>query len=439
VGVVPNYSPFLMGTNTGTERATDSGAAAAAPSSRVFWTYWGAGTVSSVGSAVTSVALPLTAVVVLHASALEVGLLAAASYAAWLVIGLPAGVVVGRLPLRGTQLAMDLVRAVAVATVPVAWGLDALTLGHLVAVALAVSFASVLFEVGNMSFLPALVPKAELTSRNSLMSGTHATVQLGGPALGGVLVQALGAVPTLLVDAGSYLVSAVLIRRLPDRRVPVPPEPGSMRSMIRDGWHFVVRHPVMGPCMWEATAVNFVCGALIALSPVYLVRELGAPAGLVGLLIASEGIGSLLGAALAPRLTRQVGSGRVTLLSGLAGAGAALLLPVGTGAAGMVAFACGNAGFAAGVVVGSITTRTLRQRVTPPELLTRVMATVRFVSWGAIPFGALAAGVLASATGVRTALWCTAVATFVPVLILWTSPVRGLRDLEGESSGQRSR
>jgi MFS family permease len=396
----------------------------------VFWTYWAAGTISSIGSAVTSVALPLTAVVVLHASAIEVGLLTAASYVAWLVIGLPAGVLVGRLPLRGTQLAMDLVRAAAVASLPVAWWLDALTFAHLVAVALVVSFATVLFDVGNMTFLPWLVSKEELTARNSLMSGTHATVQLGGPAVGGVLVQLLGAVSTMLVDAASYLVSAVLTRRLPERRVPAPTTPAPMREMIRAGWHFVVRHPVMGPCMWEATAVNFACGALMALSPVYLVRVLGAPPGLVGVLIATEGIGALVGAALAPRLTRRWGSARATLLTGLAGSCSALLLPVGHGAAGMVAFACGNAGFAAGVVVGSITTRTLRQAVTPPELLSRVMATVRFVSWGAIPFGALAAGAAASAFGVRAALWCTSVATFVPLLILWTSPVRRLRDLE---------
>jgi MFS family permease len=405
-----------------------------ANTANVFWTYWAAGTVSSIGSAVTSVALPLTAVVVLYASAIEVGLLTAASYVAWLVIGLPAGVLVGRLPLRGTQLAMDLVRAAAVASLPVAWWLDALTLAHLVAVALVVSFASVLFDVGNMTFLPSLVSKEELTARNSLMSGTHATVQLGGPAVGGVLVQLLGALPTLLVDAGSYLVSAVLTRRLPERRVPAPAIPAPMREMIRAGWHFVVRHPVMGPCMWEATAVNFACGALMALSPVYLVRALGAPPGLVGVLIATEGIGSLVGAALAPRLTRRWGSARATLVTGLAGACSALLLPVGHGAAGMVAFACGNAGFAAGVVVGSITTRTMRQAVTPPELLSRVMATVRFVSWGAIPFGALAAGAAASAFGVRAALWCTSLATFVPLVILWTSPVRRLRDLEAAPS-----
>lgn len=396
----------------------------------MFWTYWGAGTVSSVGSAVTTVALPLTAVVVLHATPFEVGLLTAASYAAWLLIGLPAGVVVARLPLRRTQVAMDLARGVALASLPVAWWLGALTLPHLVAVALVVGLAAVVFDVGSMTFLPALVPADRLAARNSLMSATHATVELGGPSLGGALVQLLGAVPTLLVDTASYLVSAVLVSRLPERTVPAPATRASAREMIGDGWRFVVRHPVMGPCLWEATAVNFACGALMALAPVYLVRDLGAAPGLVGVLIATEGIGSLLGAALATRLSRLLGTARVIVVSGLAGALAALLLPAAHGVPGMVTFAVGNAGYAAGVVIGSVNTRTHRQTASPPELLSRVMATTRFVSWGAIPVGALVAGLVASGLGVRTALWCMAISAFVPTLVLARSAIWRLRDLE---------
>ena len=409
---------------------TDSVAAPRRTSSRVFWTYWSAGTISSVGSAVTSVALPLVAITVLHATAFEVGVLAAASYVAWLVIGLPAGVIVGRLPLRGTQVAMDLVRALALGSIPVAWGLGALTLAHLVVAALAISFANVLFDVGNMTLLPAVVPKEELNSRNSMMSATHATTQLGGPSLGGLLVQLLGAVPAVLVDAASYLVSAVLIGRLPRREVPQPAGRAPMRAMIREGWQFVARHPVMGPCTWAATAVNFASGALLALAPLYLVRELHTPAGLVGVLIASEGVGSLLGATLAPRLTRALGSARAILLASVVGAGFALLIPAGYGALGMLLFAVGGAGLAAGVVVFSINTRTYRQTESPPELLARVMSSVRFVSWGAIPVGSLAAGATASWLGVRPALWLTAAATFVPVALLALSPVRRLRNLD---------
>ena len=408
------------------ERIAERATGGAAP----FWTYWSAGTISNVGTQVTAVALPLTAVSVLHASALEVSLLTAASWVAWLVIGLPAGVIVGRLPLRETQVAMDLIRAAALALVPITWWFGRLSLAQLVATALVVSFASVLFDVGNMTLLPAVVPKEQLASRNSLVSGTHATTQLGGPSLGGVLVQLLGAVPTLLVDAISYLASGVLMSRLPARRVPQPADRTPMAEMIREGWHFVVRHPVMRPCLEVATVVNFVCGALMALTPVYLVRDLHASAAMVGLLMATEGIGSLVGAGLCTRANRRFGSAPTVVAASVTSAVFAALLPVAGGPIGMALFGVGNAGFAAGVVVFSINTRTHRQTASPPDLLSRVMATVRFVSWGAIPVGALAAGLAAAAFGVHVALWVTAALTVVPVATTVLSPIPGLHDLD---------
>ena len=409
---------------------THSGSKSERSTSTVFWTYWSASTVSSVGSAVSTVALPLVAVSVLQASALEVGLLTAASYVGWLVLGLPAGVIVGRLPLRGTQVAMDLARALALAGIPLAWWLGVLTLAQLILAALVVGFANVLFDVGSMTLLPALVPKDQLIARNSLTSATHATTQLAGPSLGGLLVQMLGPVPAVFVDTASYLASAVLIGRLPQRDVPQPATRTPVGAMIREGWHYVTRHPVMSPCMWAATAVNCACGALLALTPLYLVRVLHAPAWLVGVLMATDGLGALVGAALTPRLSRRAGSARAILLAGLVGAGFALLMPVGSGTTGMLLFGVGNAGFAAGVVVLSINTRTYRQTHSPPVLLSRVMATVRFVSWGAVPIGSLVAGGLATWLGTRPALWLTCAAPAIPLVILWLSPVRTRRQLD---------
>jgi MFS family permease len=395
----------------------------------VFWRWWAAGTTSAAGSAVGAVALPLTALTVLDATAFEMGLIAAASYVAWLVIGLPAGVVVQRLPLRGTQVGADLARAVAVASVPLAWWFDRLTVAHLVVTALVVSFATVLFDVANSTFLPSIVDREQLQSRNSLTSATHATTQLGGPPLGGLAVQALGAVPTLLVDAAGYLVSAALLRSLPARRVDAPDRWPPVGEMIRDGWRFVAYHPVMGPGMWAATAVNFVCGAQLALYPLHLVRELHAPAGLVGLLLAVEGVGSLVGAALTSRITARLGTARALIVAGFAAVGGAFVVPWGAGWPAYVAFAVGNVVFAAGVVVLSVTTRTYRQIASPPELLSRVMATVRFVSWGAIPVGGLLAGALAGVAGTRATLLVFACAAVCAPLALLLSPVRRLRDL----------
>jgi MFS family permease len=159
------------------------------------------------------------------------------------------------------------------------------------------------------------------------------------------------------------------------------------------------------------------------------VRDLHASPALVGLLIAADGLGSFVGAALAPWLTARLGSARAMLVAAFGGAAAVLLMPVGHGAWGMVAFAVANVGFGIGVVIFSINARTHRQVTSPPELLSRVIATVRFVSWGAIPFGALLGGVVATVAGPRGGLWTACLLTLLGPAILWFSPVRRLRDL----------
>ncbi|MFI6011971.1 MFS transporter [Streptomyces sp. NPDC051243] len=399
----------------------------------VFWRFWTASTASQVGSAVTSVALPLVAVKTLDASNFQVSLITAASYAAWLLIGLPAGVIVQRLPLRGSQVAMDLIRAAAMLSIPLAAVLGVLTLAQVVLVALVVGLANVVFDVGNSSFLPSIVSKEELTSRNSLTSASSAATDLGGPSLGGFLVQFLGAAASLIVDAISYLVSAVLLWTLP-RPTPAPPtrHGTSFVALIRDGVRYVVRHRVMAPCVAVATLINFVAGAQMALTPVFLLRTLDAPPVVFGALMASGGVGSLVGAALTPRISKRVGSARAIVLATLVSAGSTALIPLAGHGWLTVLFALGNAGFTAGVVVFSILTRTHRQTVSPPDLLPRVMATVRFISWGVIPFGALAAGLAATAVGPRGAFWLTCLVIALAPMILLLSRVRRIRDLMTE-------
>ncbi len=395
-----------------------------------FWTYWTASAITGIGSSVTGVALPLTAISVLHATAFEVSAVAAAGYVAWLLVGLPAGVISQRLPLRGVQVGMDLLRFAAIASIPVAWYADRLTVVQLGVVALAVSLANVLFDVSNSTYLPSIVPKEQLAARNSLTSATHATTELAGPSFGGLLVQVVGAVPALFVDAISYLASATLLRSLPPRQVDRPDAWPRLGAMIRQGWIFVVQHPIMRPSMLCATAVNFVCGGLLALVPLYLVRGLHVSPLLVGLLLATEGAGSLAGASLTPTIVRRWQSGAAVRGASFAAAATVLLLPLATGALGVALFAIGNAGFAASVVVFSICTRTHRQIASPPELLSRVMATVRFVSWGAIPIGSLTAGAIAAGVGVRAALTSLCLLTTVTPAIVFLSRLRNVRALE---------
>ncbi len=402
--------------------------------SQVFWRYWTGTTVSGVGDAISAVALPLTAVFVLHASALQVGFVTAAGYAAWAVFGLPAGVLVARLPLRGTQIAMDLIRAAALASIPLGAWAGVLSVGQLVAVAFTVNVADVVFDVGNSTFMPQIVAREELTKRNSLTSASASATNMAGPSLAGVLVQVFGAPTTVLFDVASYLASAFLLRSLPrPARLPAAPT-SSISAQIREGWQYVTRHPVIRPCVADAAATNFVCGAMLALTPVFLARTLHTPASLIGVLIATEGAGSLAGAALTPRISARTGSARALLYASAAMPLTLCMLPASFHGPGLLLFAFGNAGFAATVVVLSIITRTHRHRVVPTELLPRVMATVRFISWGVIPLGALAAGAAATAFGPRAALWATCAAATLPAIALWASRIRTLRELTDEAT-----
>jgi MFS family permease len=399
-------------------------------STAVFWRYWAASTISAVGDAISRVALPLTAVLALHATSLQVSLLAAAQYAAWIVLGLPAGVIVGRFPLRRTQIAMDTIRCAAVGSVPLSAALGELAVVQLVVVALVLGVSTVIFDVANATLLPSLVRRERLTARNSLMSASAAITDLAGPFLGGLLVQIVGAARSLLADAASYLCSAVLLAALPRRGGAAAEQAEvSIRESMAAGVRFVFEHPLMRPCVVLATVINFSCGAVMALTPVFLVRTLHCRPALVGLLVAAEGLGGLIGAALTPRLQSRFGSARAVLAAALALPLALTLMPLASPGPGLLLFAFGNAGFALCTVITSILARTHRHAVTPAELLPRVMATVRFISWGIVPVGALSAGIAATILGARTALALIAVTAVAAPIATWSSDLRKHREL----------
>jgi MFS family permease len=394
----------------------------------VFWRYWTATTTSEVGSAVTAVALPLAALGLLDSSALELGLLVAAGDLGWLLLTLPAGALATHLPLRGLQAGVDFVRAIALLAPALLWALDMLTMPVLFGVALVVGFANVFAFVANTTYIPQVVPKEHLNSRNSLMSGTYAVIQLGGAPVAGVAVQVLGAPVALLVDAVSYLVSGTLMWTLPRAERPRAVR-ASMVQQIREGWRYVVGHPLIRPMMIDATATNFAAGMLLTLTPLYVVRELGASPTAYGVVLASEGLGALVGASVGPWLGRRLGTGRLLLASAVLSVPSVLLMPLGNGAVGMVAFSLGNALFAFFTVMLSVITRTYRQQESPPEMLARVMATVRFVSWSVIPVGGFLAGLVADGTSARSTLWLIALTVAISPVVLLNSPLRHQREV----------
>lgn len=371
----------------------------------------------------TSVALPLTAVLVVHASAFSVAAISAAGSLPWLLLGFPAGVYVTRLPLRGMQIAMDLVRAAAIGSVPVVAWLGGLTVAQLVGVALAVGSANVMFAVANSTLLPAIVPSEELTKRNSLTAASSGIAQLSGPGLGGVLVGLMGAASCMVLDAVSYLVSAVMLGALPrpDSRPARREDAPRFRTHLADGFRYIAARPVLRTAVVVGTISNLIGAALIALAPLYLVRTLHEPPFVIGLVYATEGAGGLVGAALAPRLTDVWGSARIVLRCALLLPFALVLLPLAFRGVGAVLFGLGIFGFALILTFLVIALITHRQRTVPADMLPRVLAITQVASRGSTPLGALVAGGLATVLGLRAALFIIAAFGVGVPLSAWAS------------------
>jgi MFS family permease len=400
--------------------------------SRGFALLWVSSTVSALGTAVTSVALPLVAVITLHVNTFQVGLLTAAGTVAWILFGLVSGVWADRLPSRPLLVTCDIVRAVVLLSVPIAAAAHLLTLSQLIAVAFIVGVGTVFFDVTVQSYIPQVVHGEELLAANSRLQGGAETARVGGPALGGVLVQLFGAPATLLTNVASFVVSAVCLLgtgRAADTEEPAPPQGGQL-AQIKEGLVFVWSSPVLRPLALTAASFNFCESGIMAIQVVFLVRGLHVRPSLVGALVAGDGLGSVIGALTAGRVAGWLGSGGAVTVSVIAGPLLSFLIPLTVQGPGLLLFAVGTAGLAVFTVIFSIMARVYRQTVVPRGLLGRVTAVNRFISWGVLPIGALAAGALGSAIGNRGALWVISVVLMIATpLPVYFSPVWRSRDI----------
>jgi MFS family permease len=387
--------------------------------------------ISRAGTQVSVIALPLVAVVALNASTFEAGLLAAAETAAFLLIGLPAGVWVDRLGSRPVMLGADLVRGVVILAIPVAAALDLLTLPHLYTIAFIVGVATVLFDVGHMSYVPFLVGRDRLMKANSRLEAVDYTAFTVGPGLGGALVQVLTAPVALVADAVSYGIAWLFVNRIRGRE-PVRDDEDApttssgdrrerMWPQIRSGIDIVVRSPALRAVMAAGAMLMLFDTAWMAIQPVFLVREIGLPPVVYGVLIALGSAGGLAGALCADPVVRWFGMARVLRLSFAITTPFMLLMPFAEKDWRVLLYALGAFTSSFGAAVFNVAQVTLRQVVSPPDLIGRVNATMRFAMWGAMPVGGLVGGALGQALGVRPALWVFAVGTLAAALPLLTA------------------
>jgi MFS family permease len=406
---------------------------------RDFLLLWGGQTVSDVGTAISVVVLPLIAVVSLHADGVEVGALSAAEWLPWLLIGLPAGVWVDRSRRRILMLSCDVVRAVLLASVPVAAALEALRLGQLFVVAFGVGLATVVFQVSYQAYPPVIVPTEDLPEANAKLLGSGSVAQFVGPGIGGLLVQAVRAPYALVADAVSYLVSmlSLLLIRTPEAK-PVPAEHESVRASIAIGARFVRRDPLLRTMTIAPAVANIFFSGYEAIVVLFLVRSVHLAPSSVGLLLGLVSLGSVVGALVARPISRRIGTARAMWLSSAVTTPLGLLVAFTSRGAGLAFFIVGNVAVFLGILIYNVTITAFRQAYCPPEMLGRVVASMRFVLFGTIPVGALAAGILASVIGPRDAVLVMMAGGLLSSVLLYASPLRTMRDLPDRPAGLAS-
>ena len=358
--------------------------------------------VSEAGSQVSVLALPTVAILILHATPFQVGVLTALEFLAFPALGLIAGVYADRFRRIRIMALCDFLRTLIYGSVPLAWALGALRIEQLYVVALLAGICTVFFDVSYQSYLPALVDRRDLVEGNSKLEVTRSIAQLAGPALAGFLIQLIGAALSVLVDAASYVVSvaSLLAIRKPE---PDPRADGARRGFWHELWEGV--QVVFGnSTLWKiagsTSTSNLGSNMLFSVYLIFAYRYLHLSPATVGVIFAVGAVGGLLGALTASPLASRLGLGTTLLLSIVMGGLFSLTVPLAL------------FGFAVPILVGSsfvvqysnpvynINQVSLRQAMTPDRVQGRMNATVRTIIWGTIPIGAFFGGILGSTVGV---------------------------------------
>ncbi|WP_327710743.1 MFS transporter [Streptomyces sp. NBC_00464] len=401
-----------------------------------FSRFWAGHSVSQFGDRITELALPLIAVGTLNASANQVAWLTALIWTPNLLAILLGAWVDQQVRKRRLMILADLVRAAVLLSLPAAYALGAVTLTHLYAVAILTGAAGVLFNTAYPPFFVRLVPRASFVDANSKLSASRSVSQVAGPAVGGALIQALTAPVAIVVDALTFLVSAVLIGRV---RIEEPaaatadPAAPSLARRAREGLAFVVRHPVLRATLGCAATVNFftfVAGS--GLLVLFASRSLGLSAGVIGAALGAGATGALLGAVCAPAISRQLGVGRSIVVGAVLFPAPIALAAAADGPLWLRAGALAAAEFLSGfgVMLFDVNLNSLQASVIPDGMRSRVAGAYSTINYGVRPVGAVVGGALATSLGLRPTLLVAAVGGALSVLWLLPSPIPRIRSLD---------
>ena len=424
-----------------TEEETPAGTAPPEPPPLLrqpeFLKLWAAQSISQLGDQVTLLALPLVAVLTLDATAAQMGFLVAAELMPHLLFSLLAGVWIERVQSRRRlMIVADLGRAVLLASIPLAAAFDALTFAHLYGVAFAVGIFAVMFDISWSTIFVSIVPRRDVVDANSKLSLSRSVSFVTGPAVAGFLVQVFTAPVTLLIDACSYLGSALFLRRIRSQEPPLEEDGQGVIRSLRQGFSFVLRDEFIRPqlaCVATINLFNFVFFAIFIL---YATKELEVEPGLLGLILGVAAVGGIVGALVAGRVERLIGIGPAFTVGAVLFPLPLILVPLASGSELRIAVMLGAAEFfsSVGVMILDVNAGSLMLLRTPDRLRARMSGSFRFVNYGIRPIGALLGGALGTAIGLHTTLWIGVVGALAGVLWLVFSPIPRMREAPAQAA-----
>jgi MFS family permease len=404
---------------------------------RSFLAVWSAATISIFGSLITRTALPFAAILVLDAGPMEISWIRSAELIAGLVFGLVAGAWVDRLRRRPILIWADLGRALILVSIPIAFLLDALSLVQLVLVAFATAVLSTFFDVADHAYLPTVVSRKRLIDANSALTATGSVAEFSAFGIGGFLIQALTAPIAILIDAVSFVVSAILLATI--RKPEPPPTPHADREPvlreIREGIRILARSPLLRALALSHGGTHILWGIFGTSYLIFANEELGLDPATIGVIAAIGGIGSLAGSALAPIMVRRFGVGQSILLGIVGFIAGNALIPLAPAAGAVVGIPLGALFLIGQQLLGDslatvfeVTETSLMQASVSDRVLGRVNASFTTFTTLLTLLGAIAGGIIAETWGLRAAFWVGLLGAALTLFVVWFSPVRKVRE-----------
>ncbi|TMC05164.1 MAG: MFS transporter [Chloroflexi bacterium] len=401
---------------------------------RPFLLFWSGSTLSLFGSRFSMLAIPLIAVLTLHASPGQMGALSALELSPYLVFGLVAGALVDRADRRLVLVLSHAGRAVVLASIPVAAATGVLSIAYLYAAGILIGFMTLFFDIAHQSYLPALVDPRQLMTANSSIQFSRSAADMTGAGLAGLLVQVLPAALTVTVNSATFLVAALTAGAIGVREQRTSAPRPAMAREVGEGLAVVGRDPVLRPLATSMTILYLLVASASTLTVLYATRELGVDPALIGAAFAIGSVGTLAGALGAGAVTARFGIGRGLLGAALVGGLSPLPLALATRSTGFVALLAAQVLLALGGTVYGIGQNSLRQAITPAELRGRMNGVMRFMGVGGQAVGSLAAGLLGQTIGLRPTMALAASGAVAAFLVLFLSPVRSLVRIQGPGS-----